>query len=642
MKLNRLALVLTVAAAGLFPASAQPQQYVISTLGGGQRSTLSTPARGTDLWVGPVSYLALDPAGNLYFSYASAVFKLDSTGIVTHFAGGSGDIPGDGAPAANARLIPGALAANVTGNLFIVDTSNYRTRRVASSGIIATVAGNGMQGSSGDGGPAVNAQFRFPGAVAVDASGNLFLVDGNSVRKISSTGIITTVAGNGTAGFSGDGGPAVNAELNWPTGLAVDSAGNLYIADSNSYRVRRVSPDGIISTVAGSGEWGFCGYGRPATSAQVLSFALAVDGSGNLYIADCDCTWDGTGNSRVRKVSADGIITSVAGTGDAGFSGDGGPAISAQLNGADALAVDTAGNLYIGDYGNFRIRKVSPSGTISTVAGGAPYPAASNPSGGAAGVTLDSADNLLIVDSTAVNKITADGTIQTVASVGGNALAADKSGNLYVTGLAIDKVSPGGCVSRVSAPGTFGTPGTGGYGIAVDGAGDLFVGSGYVLSRISPAGAVTTVAGGGKDIPGDGGLAVNAVLNNVTGVVLDGAGNLFFSETYGNRVRKMTPDGILTTIAGTGDVGYSGDGGPAASAQLNGPVGLALDPALDPTFGGTVVQSAAEAPGQIAGPMQVTVQIPGGVHPGGYVPVVLQVGDASTPPDAAWIAVSGN
>ncbi len=511
MKPNLLAFVLTVAVAGLFPASAQQQQYVISTIPAAQPPALSTPVRGTDLSLGPINYLTADEAGNVYYSFGNSVFKLDSNGLVTHCAGGaSGDNLGDGAPAGNARLSPGALAADAAGNLFIADWGNYRVRRVASSGIIATVAGNGTQGNSGDGGPAVNAQFAFPGAVAVDAAGNLFVADGNSVRKISVSGIVATVAGNGTAGLSGDGGPGVNAQLNGPWGLAVDSAGNLYIADTNNFRVRRVSPDGIIATVAGIGGWGSSGDGEPATSAQLIPVALAVDGSGNLYIADCDCGFDGPAASSVRKVAPDGIITTVAGTGVPGFSGDGGPATSAQLLGPDALAVDGAGNLYIGEIANYRIRKVSTNGIITTVAGGGP---AGNPSGSPAtiaslgqtwGITVDGMDNLLIAGSTAVDKITPDGIVHTAAPVGGNAITGDKSGNLFVAGLAIEKVSASGTVSSLLAPGTFGTPGVGGYGLAVDSAGNLLVGSGYIVSKLSPAGAVTTVAGGGKDVPGDG------------------------------------------------------------------------------------------------------------------------------------------
>ena len=374
----------------------------------------------------------------------------------------------------------------------MVASGNYRVRRVATSGIITTVAGNGTQGYAGDGGPAVNAQFRnVPGAIAADASGNLFVTDGHSVRTVSRTGIITTVAGNGTAGFSGDGGMAASAQLNGPSGLAVDGAGSLYIADYNARRVRRVSRDGIITTVAGGGDSAL--EGVPAVYAELSPIAVAVDSSGNLYIADCACDWDGDGGSRVRKVSSDGRIFTVAGAGNAGFSGDGGRATSALLDGADALAVDAAGNLYIGEFENSRIRKVSTGGIITSVAGGSPKPAPSSPSGGSAtsgmlggrttAVALDARDNLLIAGDSAVNRVTPNAIIEFVAPVGGTAITGDKAGNLFVAGLAIRKLSPNGTVGTVIGPGLFGTPGVGGFGIAVDGAGDLFVGSGSLVRK---------------------------------------------------------------------------------------------------------------------------------------------------------------
>ena len=229
--------------------------------------------------------------------------------------------------------------------------------------IISTVAGNGTSDFSGDGGLATSTSLLAPRGVAVDGSGNLYIGDsGNQrIRKVYAAffGIITTVAGNGTAGLSGDGGPAGSASLSYPGGVAVDGAGNLYIADSGNQRIRKVDTAGIITTVAGNGVRGFSGDGRPAGSAS-LSYpgGVAVDGAGNLYIAD-------SGNQRIRKVDTAGIITTVAGNGTAGFTGDFGPATSARFNNPSGVAVDGAGNLYIADSGNQRIRKLSP-GTVSS------------------------------------------------------------------------------------------------------------------------------------------------------------------------------------------------------------------------------------------------------------------------------------
>ena len=264
---------------------------------------------------------------------------------------------GDGGPAVSAQLAsPLGVALDSSGNLYIADTDNQRIRKV-SNGVITTVAGNGPAGFYGDNGPATSAWLNNPAGVVLDSAGNLYIADTNNqrIRKVSN-GMITTVAGNGTLGFSGDNGPATNAMLNQPTGVALDSAGNLYIADSHNNRIRKVS-NGVIATVAGIGTNGYSGDGGPATSAQ-LSFpaGLAVDSAGNLYIAD-------TFNGRIRKVS-NGVITTVAG---GGFYGDNGPATSAQLNYPEGVAVDSAGNLYIA--ASDRIRKVS-NGVIITVAGG--------------------------------------------------------------------------------------------------------------------------------------------------------------------------------------------------------------------------------------------------------------------------------
>jgi uncharacterized protein (TIGR03437 family) len=267
------------------------------------------------------------------------------------------------------------------GNLYIADTGNQRVRKVTPQGIITTVAGNGTSGFSGDGGPAIAAQLNpspnimdAPWGVAADAFGNLFIADlgNNRIRRVTPQGIITTVAGSGTVGslgggFSGDGGPATAAQLKAPVGVAVDASGNLFIADQGNSRIRKMTPQGTITTVAGSGAascsgfGGFSGDGGPATAAQLnCPMAVAVDASGNLFIAD-------SSNGRIRKVTPQGIITTVAGNGTGSFSGDGGPAMSAGLQFPLGVAVDASGNLFIADY--FRIREVMPQGIITTVAG---------------------------------------------------------------------------------------------------------------------------------------------------------------------------------------------------------------------------------------------------------------------------------
>lgn len=317
---------------------------------------------------------------------------------------------------------------------------------VSSSGTITTIAGTGKSGFSGDGGPAAKARLAGPRDVAVDGQGNVYITDqrNSRVRKVSGK-TITTIAGTGKAGFSGDGGPATAAQLSEPDGIAADAQGNVYIADYGNHRVRKVNPAGVITTIAGTGKQGFSGDGGPASAAQLdYPNGVGVDGRGNVYIAD-------TGNSRVRRVSASGTITTIAGTGEVRFSGDGGRATSASLFRPTDVAVDGSGNLYIADFLNYRVRKVSPGGTITTIAGN-----------------------------------------------------------------------------------------------------------------------------GGRDSFGDGGRATAAELIP-TSLALDRQRNVYIGDFHNDRVRKVTPGGTITTIAGTGLRGSRGDNGPATAAQLADPNGVAVD-----------------------------------------------------------------
>ncbi|MGQ0594444.1 MAG: NHL domain-containing protein, partial [Gammaproteobacteria bacterium] len=330
--------------------------------------------------------------------------------------------------------------------------------------------------------------------------GELFTGDGGkrSANKLFHT--ITTVAGNGNSGFSGDGGPATQASLLQPTGVALGADGSLYFADVSNHRIRRVGPDGIISTVAGNGVYGFSGDGRPATKASLLyprTVALSVDGS--LYIAD-------TGNHRIRRMRPDGIIATVAGNGNSGFSGDGGPATQASLAFPAAVAVGADGSLYIADSNNFRIRRVAPDGIITTVAGNR-Y-----------GFSGDEGP----------------ATQASLSYPGGIALGAD--GSLYIA-------DP----------------------------------NNYRIRRVRPDGIITTVAGNGSfGFSGDGGLATQASLSDPVGVALGADGSLYLTDAFYHLIRRVGPDGIIPTVAGNGSFGLSGDGGPALQASLSYPGGIAV------------------------------------------------------------------
>ncbi|WP_422931964.1 NHL repeat-containing protein [Singulisphaera sp. PoT] len=285
--------------------------------------------------------------------------------ISTVAGDGESGFAGDGGPAVKAKLArPCAVAVDQQGNLYVADSGNHRIRKIAADGTITTFAGTGEPGFGGDGGPAARAQLKAPYGVSVDRHGQVFVSDqqNHRVRKITQAGIISTVAGDGRRGFDGDGGPAAKAALDHPDATVSDDAGNLYIADAVNHRIRKVDPDGTITTFAGT-ERGYSGDGGPAARAKLnVPASLALDPQGNLYIDDLV-------NHAVRKVTPTGLITTVAGTGDRGSNGDDIPATRAQLNEPGGVAVSPDGSLMIADGGNFRIRRVDPEGKITTVAG---------------------------------------------------------------------------------------------------------------------------------------------------------------------------------------------------------------------------------------------------------------------------------
>jgi uncharacterized protein (TIGR03437 family) len=468
---------------------------------------------------------------------------------------------------------------------------------------IETVAGSA---SIGDGGPATAAQIGAIQGIATDRFGNLYLSDTNHhrVRKIATTGTITTVAGTGTAGFGGDGGPATSAQLNLPYGVAVDLAGYLYIADLNNNRVRRVSPDGTINTYAGSGGQGSSGDGGPATSAEMLSPRnVTVDAAGNLYIAEF-------AGHRVRKVAPSGLISTAAGTGIAGFAGDGGPATAAQLAFPAGLALDRQGNLYIADSQNQRVRKILSGGQISTVLGGTGTYSLLTP----IAVTVDLAGDIFVADSTAtVHEYTAGNAWIAAAGVaaagfsgdGGPAnaaqltepldLAVDLGSNLYIADLVrVRKVATNGTIGTVAGDDYLHAVGDGASAtaavlnlpsaVALDSSGNLYIGDTGTarVRQVGPTGVIVTAAGTGAALPGgDGSVATATPLMNPMGVVVDQFGDVLIAETGAHRVREVSTGGRIYTMVGTGVAGTGPESLPPTETQLRAPRGLCLDRAGD-------------------------------------------------------------
>jgi len=421
---------------------------------------------------------------------------------------------------------------------------------------VVTIAG-GYQGNHK---PALLASFAYPSAVAFDAAGNLYVGDSYNceIRKVTAQGVVEVFAGSGICGFSGDGGRATSAMLSGYIGAIVfDGNGNLIFADSGNARIRRVTPQRVISTIAGNGTFGYAGDGGPATLAQ-LAFprSIALDNAGDLFIADSD-------NFVVREVATSGIINTIAGNHTMGSSGDGGPALAAQLGYVQGLAADAHGNLYIGD-GFQHVRQVNSAGIISTIAG--------NGQSGNSG----------------------DGGPGTAAALGGiTALLLNGPGTLEITTYSSAWSLDLGTDAIHLLAGSAGVLGFGGDngpalsadffyigGVAVDSNGNLFLadsGDNRVREIAAGSQVVTTVAGG---YVGDGHKATEASLDlSPQGghLTFDQSGNLYVADTANNRIRRVSPKGVITTVAGTGTMGSSGDGGAATAAQLSHPSAVVID-----------------------------------------------------------------
>jgi sugar lactone lactonase YvrE len=603
-------------------AVASAEQYTISTIAGG--TPPPTPAVAASASVGDPPRVAVDAGGNLYFGGLHSIFKVDRSGVLTRVAGNGRGAPDgfsypngivvakDGTlyftdrvdnfirrvePAGTVTIVagshvrlgdlfnaPGGLALDAAGNLYVADTGDNFVTRVAPDGTQTVVAGNGTAGFSGDGGAAVSASLNGPQGIAFDAAGNLYIADtfNHRVRMVTPAGSISTFAGTGMPGFSGDGGPAATATMILPTDVATDSAGNVYIADLGNSRIRKVA-SGAISTVAGTSDGQQVRDGLPALAAEFTGpTGVAVDGSGNLYVAEgsigSGSGLDG-GDFKIWKVDAKGMVSTAAGNGVKSFSGDGGPAAAAQLNTPGGVVFDASGNLYFSDSLNHRVRKIALDGTITTVAGNA-LPGFSGDGGKAidaqlkmpTGLAFDAAGNLYIADTgnNRVREVLANGTIGTLAGNGNAALYGDGGSSTLAalhapTGVAVDAngvvyiADPGThrirrvvnavidtVVSGLNAP----------LDVKVDAAGNLYIADDTLL--VVSGGVTSSIP-----VPGPHGLA------------LDGAGNIYASTNDGRVVAVR--GGAVTTIAGNTFAGYAGDGGPATAAQLNNPWGVAVD-----------------------------------------------------------------
>jgi hypothetical protein len=651
----------------LASASGLSGTSTINTIAGNGNGGFSgIPGPATSAEFNP-NHAVVDAQGDIYISDATNnyVYKVTPAGVISIFAGdGSGGDSGDGGPATSAAIgRPVGLSIDASGDVFIDSYGSQGVREVTPDGIIHNVAGNGSGGYSGDTGPATSAELGNPSDVAVDAAGDIFIADSTNqvVREVTTDGIIHTFAGTGSSGYSGDGGAATAAQLHYPTGVAVDAAGDVFIDDHDSNVIREVTPDGIIHTVAGDGTSGYSGDGGLATSAELSGpQSVAVNAAGDLFIAD-------TGNNVVREVTPDGIIHTIAGTGTSGYTGDGSAASAAELDGPTGVSLDATGDLFISDSGNSVIREVGAALPVTVTANQTATALISSSASIAAGSTLtftatvtnldgetaptgdvafmDGSTTLgteALVDGVATfmtsslaqgehyvtavyegaegyiesnSGITATSTIRTVAGDGGGgytgdggmatgaelsyptATISDASGNLYIADFGnnvIRKVTPAGVISTYAGNGAAGYSGDGGQAssaelnhpvaMAFDASGDLFIAdyNNNVIREVTPEGVISTYAGdNAAGYGGDGGPATSAQLQQPDALIFDASGDLFIADENNHVVREVTPEGVISTYAGNGDGGYSGDGGQATSAELAKPAGLALDASGD-------------------------------------------------------------
>ena len=486
--------------------------------------------------------------------------------IITTIAGGGPPVTPTAAAGASIGDPP-RVAADGSGNIYFGSVNSVF--KVDRSGTLTRVAGTGRYGISGDG-AATSAQLAFPEGLAADAAGNVYVAehDANRIRKISADGAISTFAGTGAAGYSGDGGPATGAQFRGPTGLGIDSAGNLYVADTGNSVIRKISPGGLINTIAGSTEAGYGGDGGPATLADLNGpEGVAADAAGNLYIAD-------TFNHRIRKVGLDGIMTTFAGNGYPGYGGDNGPATGASLELPTDVAVDRQGDVYIADLGSSRIREVT-NGVISTAVGSTK---GQTPVGGQladairlsgpTGVAVDSAGTIYLAEGSIGSGSGLDAGDFRIWKVTTDNVFAVAAGN------GLESYSGDGgpaALAQLNAPAN----------IAVDSQGNRFIADSgnNRVRRISADGQITTVAGtGDAGFAGDGGPATKALLKQPMGVAVDDGGNLYIADTGNNKVRMVYPDGTIGTLAGNGNAALFGDGGNALTAALHAPRAVAIDP----------------------------------------------------------------
>jgi sugar lactone lactonase YvrE len=556
--------------------------------------------------------IATDSSGNIFVTDTvnDTVRKIQAGGVVTTWAGASNNPGSSDGNGEDARFFrPGRIATDRAGNVYVPDTRNHTIRKITPAGLTTTFAGRAGQKGSVDGESTI-ARFAYPRAVAVDSLGNVYVADsGNcTIRKITPSGEVSTLAGQ--AGVSGSkDGIATAALFTDPTGISADLSGNVYVSDDIEHVIRKITADGRVSAFAGSN--GNAGYidGAGSIARFTSPGGLTVDGAGNLYVADA-------GNNTIRKITPDGMVSTVAGKASTG-SADG-SASEATFATLDGLAVDASGAVYIADTSNHTIRKISPSGDVSTVAGMAGVAGSSdgfrsearfnNPET----VAVDPQGNVYVPDASnhTIRKIAADGAVTTLAGLAGSygstdgfgsqarffypfGLALDKGGNIYVAdgyNHIIRKITPAGLVSTlaglagqagdqdgVASAARFKAP----ESVTVDSSGNVYVADfgNHTIRKILPNGTVSTLAGLAGFSGDADGLGPSARFSNPASIAVDLEANVYVADAYNNKIRMITPAGVVSTLAGSLTSSAGSSDGLGNAARFRTPFGIAVDDA---------------------------------------------------------------
>jgi sugar lactone lactonase YvrE len=543
---------------------------IVTTLAGSAGVPGSADGAGTAARFRGPTGVAVDRAGNVYVAdrYNHIIRRITATGDVTTLAGAAG-VPGsdDGAGAAARFNVPTGVAVDGAGNVYVADGNNREVRKITAAGAVTTLVGVSLV---------------FPAGITVDGTGNVYVADASSsscaIVKITPGAVVTTLAGGGSPG-SVDGTGAV-ARFNMPGGVTVDSAGNVYVADRGSHMLRKITPAGDVTTLAGSARKFGKADGAGAAARFRFPAGITIDGTGNLYVAD-------QGNHTLRKVTPGGDVTTLAGAAGTAGSADG-TGVAARFNAPGGIAADDGGNLYVADRYNQTLRRITPTGDVTTLAGSASLGGSVDGKASDArfrmpsGVALDGAGNLYVADlgnqtlrrvTPAEEVTTLVGTPRAAGSTDGTGAAArfhfpagaavDRAGNIYVAdqfNRTIRKITPAGEVTTLA--GTAGMVGStdgngaaarfgGPVGIAVDSDGNVYVADKHAIRKITAGGDVTTLAGV-VDTPGsDDGTGAAARFYFPAGIALDSTGNVYVADQFNSTIRRITRDGITTTLAGT-------------------------------------------------------------------------------------------